>query len=150
VLAALVGLVALPGGLVVIEALAWMAGAPLLAAVERALGPVCHHDPARTLGVAGSLLPVCARCSGLYLGLVVGPAVGWWLPWRGRPLVWAVGLSALSVVLGLGAAVAEAVGWVSTSNEVRVVLGLCLSVGPVALGVVGARLVAHELGRVGA
>ena len=33
---------------------------------------VCHQDPARSLVVAGALLPVCARCTGIYLGFLAG------------------------------------------------------------------------------
>ncbi len=32
---------------------------------------VCHQLPARTLVVAGVLLPACARCAGFYLGLAL-------------------------------------------------------------------------------
>jgi uncharacterized membrane protein len=35
----------------------------------------CHRDPARTLQLAGVPLAVCARCSGIYLGLGLGAAV---------------------------------------------------------------------------
>ncbi len=30
---------------------------------------LCHQDPARSFEVAGHLLPLCQRCTGLYLGL---------------------------------------------------------------------------------
>ena len=33
---------------------------------------VCHQDPARSLVIAGALLPVCARCTGIYLGFLAG------------------------------------------------------------------------------
>ena len=50
----------------------WPAAAPL----ERALLPWfelhCERDPARTLNLLGVPLAVCARCSGIYLGLGLG------------------------------------------------------------------------------
>lgn len=33
---------------------------------------VCHQIPERTIHLAGQALPLCARCSGIYLGAMVG------------------------------------------------------------------------------
>lgn len=33
---------------------------------------VCHQIPARTIHLAGQALPLCARCSGIYLGAAAG------------------------------------------------------------------------------
>ena len=33
---------------------------------------VCHQIPDRTIHLAGQALPLCARCSGIYLGVVLG------------------------------------------------------------------------------
>jgi uncharacterized membrane protein len=33
---------------------------------------VCHQIPERTIHLAGQALPLCARCSGIYLGVMVG------------------------------------------------------------------------------
>jgi uncharacterized membrane protein len=38
--------------------------------------PVCHQSPERSLSVGDAVQAVCARCSGLYLGGVVGLAAG--------------------------------------------------------------------------
>jgi uncharacterized membrane protein len=35
----------------------------------------CQRDPSRTLHVFGQLLPVCARCSGIYFGLGLGALI---------------------------------------------------------------------------
>ncbi len=32
--------------------------------------PVCHLNPARTLPLAGVLMPLCSRCAGIFAGLV--------------------------------------------------------------------------------
>ena len=72
------------------RALLLLAGAlPFLAFLSLwipALGPVadrlepwfscqCHRAPPRTLRIMGHGLPVCARCTGLYLGLLVAATV---------------------------------------------------------------------------
>jgi uncharacterized membrane protein len=51
---------------------------------------VCHQLPDRSFFVDGRQLPVCARCTGLYLGAAMGFA-GWLIVrvirgWRPRPL----------------------------------------------------------------
>ena len=134
------GLVALPGMLVLAELLAWGVGQPLLPTLERLTGDWCHHDPARTLRIGEHPLPVCARCTGLYAGLVLGPPIGWLLPRQGPRLVQVVALALAPMVMALGAAVLEAAGTLATSNPVRLGLGALLTVGPMALGSVGARI----------
>jgi uncharacterized membrane protein len=49
-------------------------------------GRVCHQRPDRSFAVAGTPLPVCARCSGLYLSGALGSllALLWALSTRGR------------------------------------------------------------------
>lgn len=42
--------------------------------LENLLGQICHRLPARTVAVAGLLLPACARCTGFYLGFLVAAA----------------------------------------------------------------------------
>ncbi len=38
---------------------------------------LCHQDPARSYHIAGVCLPVCTRCTGLYIGFLVA-----WTLWR--------------------------------------------------------------------
>ncbi|MEQ1508014.1 MAG: DUF2085 domain-containing protein [Myxococcota bacterium] len=97
----------------------------LVGMAERWVGPVCHHDPARTLpGLA-----VCARCTGLWLGAAAAGVAGLALPLRPRAVRWVAGAAIVAFSVGLVAAIAEALGVVSTSNAVRVGLGALL--GPV-------------------
>jgi uncharacterized membrane protein len=50
---------------------------PIAAAAVYAAGSlVCHQRPERSFHLAGSQLPVCARCLGLYVGGFVG-AIAW-------------------------------------------------------------------------
>lgn len=73
---------------VAILATPWLATAPArgtrsLAAVAYLVGAaVCHQRPDRSFHLRGVPLPVCARCTGLYLGAAVG-AIGAWSR-RGR------------------------------------------------------------------
>jgi uncharacterized membrane protein len=61
--------------------------AAVSAALVYAVGDrVCHQRPERSFAVAGTPLPVCARCSGLYLSGTLGALLGlaWSLSTRGR------------------------------------------------------------------
>jgi uncharacterized membrane protein len=42
--------------------------------IEKLLGEICHQLPARSLAVAGVVMPVCARCCGFYLGVLLACA----------------------------------------------------------------------------
>ena len=42
--------------------------------IEELLGEICHQLPARCLTVAGVAMPACARCSGIYLGILLAAA----------------------------------------------------------------------------
>ena len=44
----------------------------LLDKADHAAYAVCHRIPARSFAFAGRPLPLCARCSGTYLGAVAG------------------------------------------------------------------------------
>jgi uncharacterized membrane protein len=126
------------------EALAFVLGIDGLVALTERLGsPVCHHDPQRTLRL-GRLLPVCARCTGLYLGVALGGPAGVWLgahrPWLGR----AMGTALVCLAIGLVAAVAEALGWIATGNATRLALGLLLGVAVPLVAGLGARVMIEE------
>jgi uncharacterized membrane protein len=41
---------------------------------------ICHQLPARSFQLWGAVLPVCARCTGIYLGAAVVSAVVWTRP----------------------------------------------------------------------
>lgn len=55
---------------------AWAGGPGFFSVLARvAFHRLCHQDPARSLVVAGALLPICARCTGIYLGFLAGWSV---------------------------------------------------------------------------
>ena len=39
--------------------------------IDELLGEICHQIPARSLVAAGVALPACARCAGIYLGVLL-------------------------------------------------------------------------------
>ena len=47
-------------------------------AVRRCFAPVCHQAPSRSPHVGGVPIALCDRCSGIYLGLVVGVTITGW------------------------------------------------------------------------
>jgi uncharacterized membrane protein len=109
-------------------ALAVIFAAPCLASAgfqrAQALGyaaffGLCHQLPERSLDVCGNPMPVCARCFGLYSGLLAGTA--WFASGRKRPhpkwLLFALAPMALEVA-------AEASGAASGTNGLRLATGL--------------------------
>lgn len=55
------------------------------AAVMTAFASVCHQMPARSPHVEGVQIAICDRCTGIYIGLLLGGTVvwGWASTWRG-------------------------------------------------------------------
>lgn len=96
------------------------------AAVYGAAGLVCHQRAARSFHLAGVQLPVCGRCTGLYLSGAMGALFGWVASRRPRPtssarrlLILAALPTALSVVL-------EFSGVAHPSNAIRALCALPL------------------------
>ena len=123
VAAALAGMVFLP----VAEAALGGVGAGS-ALARLAFARVCHQDPARSLVIAGALLPVCARCAGVYLGFFLGFGGRLLLrsPGRDRPLprlAMALGFAPLCLDGALNAA-----GLILTPPGLRLVTGLIFGI----------------------
>jgi uncharacterized membrane protein len=112
--------------------LAAIAVAPLAASAARPEGwflyeafrPLCHQDPQRSWHLQGFPWAVCARCLGVYSGLLLAAVFGLRLPAK-----------ALAVALGLlGASwVAEFTGLGAPSGGIRFGTGLLLGCGIAAV-----------------
>lgn len=74
--------------------------------VRRCFAPVCHQLPSRSPHIGGVPIAICDRCSGIYLGLVIGVALTGW----GRSL-WAM-LGSHDRYLLLGSLVPLGVDWI--------------------------------------
>jgi uncharacterized membrane protein len=103
---------------------------------------VCHQLPERSFHLSGIQFPVCARCTGLYLGAAVGmvallAASSTALSYsRARVLLLA---AALPTVL---TAATAWLGWWDPGNAIRAVLALPLgvAVGAIVTAVLARRL----------
>jgi uncharacterized membrane protein len=89
---------------------------------------VCHQLPERSFHIAGVQLPVCARCTGLYAGGLIGAIV--WLARARRPLAHATARRALVLasIPTLVSVVSALAGWWDPANALRAVLALPLGV----------------------
>jgi len=93
--------------------------------VYAAASRICHQRTERSLAVAGVQMPVCARCTGLYLSGAAGALIAWYRRARG-------GGSSIRTMLFLAAlptAVTfslEFAGIVAFSNTIRAVAALPL------------------------
>ncbi len=94
--------------------------------VYQSSGLICHQRTERSFHLSGVQLPVCARCSGLYVSGALGALVAWFAARRPRAtrrtralLMWAALPTALTVAL-------EFVGVLQTSNLFRALSALPL------------------------
>jgi uncharacterized membrane protein len=113
------------GALPFVAWLAWWS--PLLHPLASALDPWfawhCHRVPHRTLELAGQRLPVCARCTGIYAGLLFGAALAW-------PRASTTTLARLVLASGgilLLDVLTEAAGWRIPSLATRFLTGAALA-----------------------
>ena len=93
---------------------------------------ICHQRPDRSFFIDGHQLPVCARCTGLYLSGLIG-LIGWWglklaRGWRrsgidSRSAVRLLVLASIPTVISVSTA---AVGLWDGSNVTRAVFAIPL------------------------
>ncbi len=92
---------------------------------------ICHQDPARSLSLGGATLPLCARCTGIYLFLGLGLWAGLL---AGRPAgTRALAIPAAAAAAGCAALLGQWLGaqaglWTSTPLS-RILTGLACGSG---------------------
>jgi uncharacterized membrane protein len=101
------GLLAGTSGLLLLALLPPFLPAELQGVVRGCFASVCHQMPSRSLHIGGVPVAICDRCSGIYLGVVLGVAVTGW----GCSL-WAA-LGQRSRYLLLGSLVPLGVDWIA-------------------------------------
>jgi uncharacterized membrane protein len=89
---------------------------------------LCNQLPARSFFAGGHQLPVCARCTGIYVGFVVSLAVISFLE-RGRrrsgmPPAWLLGLGVAAIAVMAWDGVTSYAGLRETTNVLRLATGL--------------------------
>lgn len=103
------------------------AGVPLLDSVARAVESwfafQCHREAARSMYVFGHVLPVCARCSGIYFGFGLGALVAWPRLAPRSLRLW-VGLAALAMLLDVAS---ELAGLRAEWMPLRLLTGIVLA-----------------------
>jgi uncharacterized membrane protein len=147
-----VGLVATIGPTMVIlcEVVLTARGTP---AITRALemeigGNICHHIPDRTIAIRHVILPVCARCSGMYAGCVTGTLIGLILPahqWIGRGMRLLLSSIVLALCAAIFLAAAEHLELIHTTNVSRFILGAPLGFAPALMLCFAARVLHNEV-----
>jgi|GEM_PF-972313 len=94
---------------------------------------VCHQNLERTLQISGNYLPVCARCTGAYMGLLLGYVL---LPIlskreaKGPPNLY---MSLLMLLPLLVDSFGQALGFWASLNDLRLATGLLFGVASAPL-----------------
>lgn len=95
----------------------------------------CHRDPHRTIELIGRRLPVCARCTGIYVGLAVGALLR--PPATSKSVFsWTAIATAALLVADV---VTESLGWRVPSLPVRFFTGSAFSCAAVLAALTPAR-----------
>jgi len=125
----------------------------LEAFVFRTCGPFCHQAPSRTFRIAGHALPLCSRCTGMWIGITLGIAIGVMGAWKRR---WSLGISAATIAFVLSGLdhLREESGrpgwpWVRFGLGLLMFLGVTLAVSfdTLASLLAGARMVKRKVTR---
>lgn len=142
------GLLALTSGVFILAMLPPFLTGSLQGVVREAFAPVCHQLPSRSLHVGGVPVAICDRCTGIYLGLVLGVAGAGW----GANL-WAA-LESYGRYVLLGALVPLGIDWIGPWLQLwqngpvsRILTGLLF--GAVAASYVTTRLLHRKARTVG-
>lgn len=104
----------------------------LALSIDRAGALICHQRPERSLSTCAVRWPVCARCSGLYLGAGAMAWLSMLVPWRVRrsDAWWRRALVA--------AAVPSVALWLAEAAALAPIGNVARLLGALPLGVIGA------------
>lgn len=86
---------------------------------------LCHGMPQRSLEVFGTTMPICARCTGIYAGLLAGILAFAVLP-RIETAVLKVAVIVAMIPIGLDG-LTQAVGLRESNNPLRIVTGVTVA-----------------------
>ena len=88
---------------------------------------VCHQRLEKTLIIDGRFLPVCARCTGAYLGFLIGYVVLFFRKKKanGPPNLWATSLLFVPMIIDAGT---QALCIRESTNQLRLLTGLFFGV----------------------
>lgn len=84
----------------------------------------CHGLPDRSLRWSGRPLPICARCTGLWIGYGLAATMVWF--WM---LPWWLSLWLVAPLIADGGT--QALGWRTSNNTLRLVTGLMAGIGEI-------------------
>lgn len=84
---------------------------------------VCHQRTEKTLIVGGRFLPVCTRCTGAYLGLLIGYVILFFRKRKakGPPNLWATLVLSMPMIIDT---VTQTLGMRESTNSLRLITGL--------------------------
>ncbi len=101
---------------------------------------LCHRIPERVISIAGTPMPLCSRCAGLWLGASLSAAIAWpVLPLRTLRIVLPVAMALLAIEV-----LTQDLGLHPVFHPTRLLSGLLVAV-PLG-GAVGG-MITRELGR---
>jgi uncharacterized membrane protein len=83
---------------------------------------MCHGFPHRCLTMFDVPMPICARCTGLYIGLIAGLLTFTVMPWL-RERILRVALFIATAPLAIDG-VTQAFGWRESTNSLRLATGI--------------------------
>lgn len=83
---------------------------------------MCHGRPERSLAIADVAMPICARCVGIYAGLLVGLAAFWLIPYLRERVVRPFAIAAV-VPLAIDG-LTQLAGLRESTNELRIATGI--------------------------
>lgn len=93
-------------------------------------GPFCHQSPQRSFAMAGHPFPLCARCTGMWLGITLGIAFAMW--WVSKHRWWSGTVLTVMATAASGFDFLREQSGGAPSSWTRAVLGFLIFIGVTA------------------